>query len=59
MLILSRTYEAVENPYRALVVLQNLLAQDPEEIFRRQAEKRLMELQEPSKAFPESIGTAV
>ena len=58
MLILSRTYEAVDNPDRALLVLRDLLAQGPEEIFRRQAMKRLMELQKPSTAFQESIGTA-
>jgi len=44
MLILSRTYEAVDNPDRAFGVLQDLMDQNPEETFRRQAMKRLAEL---------------
>jgi hypothetical protein len=58
MLLLSRTFEAVGNPDRALVVIKDLLSQGPEEMFRRQAKKRLMELEKPSKTFRESIGAA-
>ncbi|MBC2732801.1 MAG: rhomboid family intramembrane serine protease [Desulfobacteraceae bacterium] len=58
MLILSRTYEAVDNPDRALVVLQELLAQGPEEIFRRQAMKRLMELQQQTNILSVSTSAA-
>jgi hypothetical protein len=46
MLILSRTYEAVGNPHRAAVVLEQLLDQEFEETFRRQAAIRLMQLKE-------------
>ena len=55
MLILSRTYEAVDNPDRALGVLQDLLDQNPEETFRRQAMKRLMELQRQASIAVELI----
>ena len=53
MLILSRTYEAIGNDDRAVSVLQDLLDRQPEEIFRRQAQKRMMELQPSAKAFCE------
>ena len=55
MLILSRTYEAVDNPDRALGVLQDLLDQNPEETFRRQAMKRLAELQRQASIAVELI----
>ena len=45
MLILSRTYEAIGNDDRAVSVLQDLLDRQPEETFRRQALKRMTELQ--------------
>lgn len=45
MLLVSRTYEAAGNDQRAITVIQELLDQQPEEIFRRQALKRLMTLQ--------------
>jgi len=45
MLLVSRTYEAVGNDQRAITVIQDLLDQQPEKIFRRQALKRLMTLQ--------------
>ena len=44
MLHLSRTFEAIGNDDRAFSVLQKLLAWQPEDIFRRQAEKRMLEL---------------
>jgi len=53
MLILSRTYEAVDNPDRALGVLQDLLDQEPEETFRRQAMKRLVELKRQGRGLHE------
>jgi hypothetical protein len=46
MLILSRTYESIGNRDRAVTVLEDLLEKEPEEIFRRQALKRLMQLKE-------------
>jgi tetratricopeptide (TPR) repeat protein len=46
MLILSRTYESIGNRDRAMTVLEDLLEKEPEEIFRRQALKRLMQLKE-------------
>jgi tetratricopeptide (TPR) repeat protein len=45
MLLVSRTYEAVGNDQRAITVIQDLLDQQPEKTFRRQALKRLMTLQ--------------
>jgi tetratricopeptide (TPR) repeat protein len=58
MLILSRTYEAIGNQDRAVAELEDLLERQPEETFRRQAMKRIVELQEPSKPFQESAGAA-
>ncbi|GEM_PF-582397 len=53
MLILSRTYEAIGNPDKAVAVLEELLEKEPEEIFRRQALKRLMELGQTQDSFKE------
>ena len=58
MLLLSRTFEAVGNPDRALLVLEGLLAQDPEEMFRRQALKRSMELKDDGSHLIEQATTA-
>ena len=58
MLILSRTYEAVDNPDRALGVLQDLLDQNPEETFRRQAMKRLAELKRQGRGLHELTSVA-
>jgi hypothetical protein len=44
VLLVSRTYEAVGNDQRAITVIQDLLDQQPEKTFRRQALKRLMTL---------------
>ena len=51
MLILSRTYEAIGNLDRAKGVLEGLLAHEPEETFRRQALKRLMDLEQGGKTL--------
>lgn len=45
MLLVSRTYEAAGNNQRAITVIRDLLDRQPEKIFRRQAMKRLMQLQ--------------
>jgi tetratricopeptide (TPR) repeat protein len=45
MLLISRTYEAIGNDQRALSVIQDLLDLQPDKIFRRQAMKRMMQLQ--------------
>jgi hypothetical protein len=50
MLLISRTYEAIGNDQRAIAVIHNLLDRKPEKIFRRQAMKRLMQLQSPDNA---------
>jgi len=41
MLLLSRTYETIGNDDRALSILQDLLDREPEDLFRRPAEKRM------------------
>lgn len=45
MLLVSRTYEAIGNDQLAITVIHDLLDREPEKIFRRQAKKRLMQLQ--------------
>ena len=58
MLILSRTYEALGNPDRAAVVLEELLDQEFEETFRRQAAIRMMQLKEEGRDLLESMRVA-
>ena len=53
MLILSRSWEALGNQERAIAILLDLLKQEPNKIFRQQAMKRLMILQEQSGSLPE------
>ncbi len=58
MLILSRTYEALGNPDRAAVALEELLDQEYEETFRRQAAIRLMQLREEERGLRELTNVA-
>jgi len=53
MLILSRSWEALGDQNKAIAILQELLEAEPEKIFRQQAMKRLMILQEQSGSLPE------
>jgi lipopolysaccharide biosynthesis regulator YciM len=58
MLILSRTYESIGNQDRAVTVLEALLDREPDQIFRRQALRRLMELKQDGKTLLEQATIA-
>jgi len=58
MLLLSRTYETIGNDDRAVSILQDLLDREPEDLFRRPAEKRMRMLAQANRQGRKGVKSA-